>query len=134
VKLVRGKGEKLWVTFEINGSKPSPFVGHGKVKKVLTDPQKISGMFMQKYKKIYNHSYGVMSTVEWAVITRMSREFDVEELDIMLDSFFRRTSVTYAHVQNFYGMRNRINKELSYLQQEKIHYGPGEKSKTRGRW
>ena len=91
---VRMKAGKAWVTFEVNGSKPSPFVGHSK--KTFSEPKRIAGLFFSIFREFTGRDYGGFTSAEWGVLTKLSKEYDRHELSEMFRWFFTK----YAGMQD----------------------------------
>lgn len=131
VNIVKMKAGKVWTVFAVNGTKPSPFVGHKK-KRDATDPQKIAGTFIKKFQKAYSKSYGEIQALEWAHLSRIAKQFDVAEVEDMCDRFFSTTPYAKADITFFYNMRNRLHRETAGRRQEDIYGDKKRAGKSRG--
>lgn len=129
LNLVKSKRGKVWVSFAVNGVKPSPFLGHAP-KKVATDPQRAVSIFCARFKKVYGKSYGTLIGLEWILVTRMCKEFDLTELEAMIKSFFQQNTFAKATVTAFYNTRNRLMREIS--QKECEHTNESEDESAEG--
>ena len=134
INLVKSKRDKAWVVFAVDGLKPSPFMGHKVKKTVSTDPAKCAGMFNAKFKKAYGTSYGTLAALEWVLMSRICKQFDLVEIDMMMGAFFRQTAFAKASVQMFFNMRNRLLRELTQNQQERVTNESGDKPTEGGGW
>lgn len=141
LNLVKGKQDRIWTKFAVNGVQPSPFMGH-KVKRTQTDAQKVASIFVRGFTTAYGKEYGTLEALDWTFAARLASQFDLEELEPMLKRYFRETGVTRAGLQDLYRVRNRLLREITQKRQEKVVDGNNNKkirdtgagSKAGGGW
>lgn len=88
-KLVKAKAGKAWVTFEVNGVRPYVFTGNVRKRREPTDVAKVGSIFKRLFTKYTRELYGQFGSAEWAVLSRISREYTLEEIRELLKLFMR---------------------------------------------
>lgn len=109
-RLIRMRAGKVWLPMEVNGIKSTPFLGHKEPKS--TSSGEIAKEFHRVFRIIHESYYGDFDKKDWVVCSRMAKEFDIDELSVMLRNYMQSTAFGKITLMDFYKNRNKLFRAL----------------------
>lgn len=111
--LVKMKAGKAWTAFEVNGTRPAPFVGNAKAPRSRPDHKEMAAKFAKLYRKKFGENYGSLEALEWVFLTRMSKEYTLAEFEALAALLLRTAAKKDASIRGLYAKRQALARNLA---------------------